>query len=211
MIVHNVISKSIQLRNLYYLSHQLYTTSKMQQSTRLHGWCHIGRVLNNIDIILNDISEPIKVKILLAAALTHDIGYFSHPDDHVRASAIDCDNVLKESGFRLEEVEAIRLIILAHSPKVRQPVDLEDYILYIADKCDMLGYDGLMRVIMESGFLYENRDEFAQNLLSESLMLTQQLRLSPVGQNLIEQRWLETSHFLETILVRTPHFWKDGK
>lgn len=197
------IRKNIELNSLFKFTHEMYENFDDQSAIRLHGWCHINRVLNNIDIIIEDLDESILLKPLIAAALMHDIGYFENPNDHVRLSASECKIYMNKFNFSLNEIVDAQNIILSHSKKVRLPQKTEEHILYVADKCDMLGFDGTMRNIMEYNFAYTNRDSLASYLLDKSKVLYVSLSNTPVGKKLVEQRWEETKKFLDTVLNRS--------
>lgn len=168
-----------------------------------HGLTHIGRVVSNVlEICLQELVDSNTKVCVLAAALCHDIGYITHPEMHVKGSLEEIPLLLRQSGFATTEISTISSVISAHSSSGKKPENIPECILMVADKCDMLGYDGTLRQTLLLDFQFDNRDSLASYLLKEATVLHKNLKAIGVGAALVEQRWVETETFLRGCLSR---------
>jgi HD domain-containing protein len=90
--------------------------------------------------------------VLFAAAYLHDMAAFAPWDrekegvDHADEGARVVDTVLKNSGFPMAKIDAVRNAIRTHM-FVRKPVGPEAVYLHDADALDWLGAIGVARVM----------------------------------------------------------------
>jgi uncharacterized protein len=88
--------------------------------------------------------------VLYAAAYLHDMGAFApwaRPDpDHADVAADVVETVLKDTGFPMTKLDAVRGAIRTHMYD-RQPVGPEALYLHDADALDWLGAIGVARII----------------------------------------------------------------
>lgn len=117
----------------------------------VHGFDHIERVYGMCQRIGRE--EGADMEILLAAALLHD-SQGSHPgqgqrNDHHLRSAEFAAEVLAAEGWGEERIRAAQHCIRAHRYRdlSEQPATLEAKILFDADKLDVLGAIGVVRVL----------------------------------------------------------------
>lgn len=77
-------------------------------------------------------------------------------------------------------------------------------ILYVADKVDMIGFDGTVRMFMNHALSSElDRDKIARYLLENlKARVHDDLLQIGVGHGIVQSRWEETEHLLREILVR---------
>jgi len=168
-----------------------------------HWLDHISRVEQNIKMIIKSEFLEEKPEILIAAALCHDLGYGIDKKNHPTISSELCVEYLQKARFSDEEIDKIKILILSHSRKSREPVKKAEKAIYIADKLDMLGYDGVVRMFMEKSQEMGCRDEIAAAILNQSRKLVFEYFI-PLGiaKSLILKRWKETKDLIEKILER---------
>jgi uncharacterized protein len=88
--------------------------------------------------------------VLFAAAYLHDIAAFAPWEkagvDHADEGAAIVDTVLRETGFPMAKIDAVRGAIRTHMYN-RDPVGAEALYLHDADALDWLGAIGVARII----------------------------------------------------------------
>lgn len=116
----------------------------------VHDFSHIERVYRMAERLAN--SEGADVEIVRAAALLHDAngttpGSESRLEHHLRSAEI-AGSVLKEEGWPEERVQAVQHCIRAHRFRDDRepPATIEAKCLFDADKLDVLGAIGAVRV-----------------------------------------------------------------
>jgi uncharacterized protein len=117
----------------------------------VHGFDHIERVYAMAERLAQ--IEGADLEIVRAAALLHDIEG-SHPageergSHHVQSAELAGD-ILREQGWPEERIAAVQHCIRAHRYRdlSEQPATLEAKILFDADKLDVLGAIGVVRVL----------------------------------------------------------------
>lgn len=112
------------------------------------------------------------IKVLVAAAMLHDIGRLyrkEYPDlKHGQASVEKSKDILKEVGYEKEIRKRILGCIGSHSLKSEKaPENMDEKILFDADKLDLLGGVGILRA---SGF-WSSKDELDTRREKKSLDL----------------------------------------
>jgi uncharacterized protein len=148
--------------------------------------------------------------VLFAAAYLHDIAAFppwADPKvDHSDAGAKVIDAVLKDSGFPMKKIDAVRAAIRTHM-YYREPQGAESLYLHDADALDWLGAIGAARVI---GLVDPNGGE--PDGPKVMVRLTANLKdvpgrvLSPAGRARVPALQTELSKFLEDLKRETDNF-----
>lgn len=123
-----------------------------------HDFEHIMRVYRNAKKICKN--EKVNSKLVLCAALLHDIVSFPKSDKRSKTSAkkssILAGKILKKYNFSKNEIQIICNAILDHSfSKNKIPRTIEGKILQDADRLDAIGAIGIARAFTVGG--YENR------------------------------------------------------
>jgi uncharacterized protein len=133
-----------------------------------HDMLHTKRVVKNAYRIGE--AEGADLRILIAAALLHDIGRAQERQHegvpHEIWGAKHCVKILKQhTDLSADEINAVATCILEHRSKTSEFSSLESKCLYDADKLDSVGIIGLTRTFSFSGLLH-------QPFYHESLMLS---------------------------------------
>jgi uncharacterized protein len=117
----------------------------------VHGFDHIQRVYRMAERLAQ--AEGADLEIVRAAALLHDIEG-SHPageerHNHHQQSADIAAEILREEGWPEERIAAVQHCIRAHRYRDTRepPATLEAKVLFDADKLDVLGAIGVVRVL----------------------------------------------------------------
>ncbi len=121
-----------------------------------HDFEHVMRVYKNAQKIC--ILEKANEKLVLSAALLHDIISYPKSDKRSKLSSIQSakksEQILKKYNFAKEEISIISDAIRDHSfSQNKIPRTLEGKILQDADRLDALGAIGIARVFATSGSL----------------------------------------------------------
>ncbi len=120
-------------------------------SDPVHGFDHIERVYRTAERLAQ--AEGADVEIVRAAALLHDIEG-SHPagenrGGHHHQSAEIAAEILRNEGWTEERIAAVQHCIRAHRYRDQSepPATIEARVLFDADKLDVLGAIGVVRVL----------------------------------------------------------------
>jgi len=129
---------------------------KIMNNDTAHDFDHVMRVYNNAQKIVK--KENANPKLILSAALLHDIVSYSKSSKRSKFSSIDSAKkskiILKKYGFTNDEIIVISDAIAEHSfSQNKIPQTLEGKILQDADRLDALGAIGIARVFATSGSL----------------------------------------------------------
>jgi len=121
-----------------------------------HDFEHIMRVYKNAQKICK--KEKVSEKLVLSAALLHDIVSYPKSDKRSKLSSIHSakksEQILKKSDFTKEEIAIISTAIRDHSfSQNKVPATLEGKILQDADRLDAIGAIGIARVFATGGSL----------------------------------------------------------
>jgi uncharacterized protein len=121
-----------------------------------HDFEHVMRVYKNAQKICT--LEKANEKLILSAALLHDIVSYPKSDKRSKLSSIQSakksEQILKKYNFSKEEISIISDAIRDHSfSQNTMPRTLEGKILQDADRLDALGAIGIARVFATSGSL----------------------------------------------------------
>ena len=129
---------------------------KIMDNDSAHDFDHIMRVYTNAKKIVKE--EKADEKLVLSAALLHDIVSYSKSSTRSKFSSIDSAKkskiILKKYGFSEKEITIVSDAIKDHSfSQNKVPETLEGKILQDADRLDALGAIGIARVFATSGSL----------------------------------------------------------
>ncbi len=141
--------------------------------------------------------------VLFAAAYLHDMAAFAPWEnekvDHADEAARIVDTVLKDTGFPMAKIDAVRGAIRTHMFG-RDPVGPEALYLHDADALDWLGAIGVARIIalVDSNGGAPDGPE-AVKMLEENLAQVPARVLSPAGKARMPERKQELQQFLQTL------------
>ena len=121
-----------------------------------HDFEHVLRVYKNAKKICKE--EKANEKLILSAALLHDIVSYPKSDKRSKMSSLESAKksrqILKKYDFSKEEIMIISDAICDHSfSQNKVPKTLEGRILQDADRLDALGAIGIARVFATGGSL----------------------------------------------------------
>ena len=121
-----------------------------------HDFEHVMRVYKNAKKICKE--EKANEKLILSAALLHDIVSYPKSDKRSKMSSLESakksKQILKKYDFSKEEIMIISDAICDHSfSQNKVPKTLEGKILQDADRLDALGAIGIARVFATGGSL----------------------------------------------------------
>lgn len=120
-------------------------------SDPVHDFAHIERVYQMADKLA--VEEGADLEIVHAAALLHDAeGSTSGSEsraDHHHASADFAAEILSKEGWPADRIAAVQHCIRAHRFRDNRepPATIEAKVIFDADKLDVIGAVGVMRVI----------------------------------------------------------------
>jgi uncharacterized protein len=121
-----------------------------------HDFEHIMRVYKNAQKICK--KEKVNEKLVLSAALLHDLVSYPKSDKRSKVSSIESakksQSILKKYNFPDKEITIISDAIRDHSFSQKKiPGTIEGKILQDADRLDAIGAIGIARVFATSGLL----------------------------------------------------------
>lgn len=119
-----------------------------------HDFDHIMRVYKNAEMLAK--KEKANTKLVLCAALLHDIVNYQKSDKRSKTSstqsAIVAKKILSKYSFTNSEIKIVTDAILDHSfSKNKKPKTIEGKILQDADRLDAIGAIGIARAFAVSG------------------------------------------------------------
>ena len=141
--------------------------------------------------------------VLYAASYLHDLAAFAPWEDakldHADVAARLVDTILKDTGFPMAKIDAVRGAIRTHMFD-RDPVGPEAMYLHDADALDWLGAIGVARImaLVESNGTSPTGPEAAK-MLEENLAKVPTRVLSPAGKARVPQMKQELQQFLENL------------
>jgi HD superfamily phosphodiesterase len=145
--------------------------------------------------------------VLYAAAYLHDMAAFPPWEDvkldHSDVGARLVDTVLKDSGFPMEKIDAVRGAIRTHM-YYRDPLGPEALYLHDADALDWLGAIGVARIVALVDPHGGNPDApRAVTMLTDNLNKVPSRVLSPAGRARVPERKAELEKFLADLKRET--------
>ncbi|MCX7977144.1 MAG: HD domain-containing protein [Bellilinea sp.] len=117
----------------------------------VHGFDHIERVYRMAERLAQ--AEGADMEIVRAAALLHDIEGSNPAENnrvgHHHQSAEVAAEILRNEGWTEERIAAVQHCIRAHRYRdpLESPATIEAKVLFDADKLDVLGAIGVVRVL----------------------------------------------------------------
>ena len=135
-----------------------------------HDFEHVMRVCANAGMICN--LEGVDDRLVLCAALLHDVVSYPKSDRRSKSSALEsaavAETILGRHGFLAEDIGIVSEAIRCHSFSSGVVAKtMESMILQDADRLDALGAVGLARVFSTGGALgrglYDPDDPFCKN------------------------------------------------
>ncbi|KAF6249240.1 HD domain-containing protein [Marine Group I thaumarchaeote] len=152
---------------------------KRTENDSAHDFEHTMRVYKNAQKICK--KEKANEKLVLSAALLHDIVSYLKSAKHSKMSSIESakksKNILEKFNFSKEEITIILDAISDHSfSQNKIPKTLEGQILQDADRLDALGAIGIARVFATGGSLkrpfYNIDDPFCKRRIPDDKIWT---------------------------------------
>jgi HD superfamily phosphodiesterase len=149
--------------------------------------------------------------VLFAAAYLHDIAAFApwggdEPPDHSDVGADVVGTILKDTGFPMSKLDAVRAAIRTHM-YYREPVGPEAIYLHDADALDWLGAIGVERIIALVDPKGGDPDgSKAVKMLQDNLDQVPQRVVSPAGRAMVGQRKSELMEFLKELKSESADF-----
>lgn len=143
---------------------------KIMGSDSAHDFEHVMRVFKNAENICKN--EKANKKLVLSAALLHDIVSYPKSDKRSKQSSVEsakkAEKILKKFSFSEDEINIVSDAIRDHSfSQDKIPETLEGKILQDADRLDAVGAIGIARVFATGGSLkrpfYNIDDPFCKN------------------------------------------------
>ena len=172
----------------------------MAKNDPAHDFEHILRVYSNAEKICK--KEKVDKKLVLTAALLHDIISFPKSDKRSKTSssksAIKAKKILQKLSYYKDEINIIADAIESHSfSKNKIPNTIEGKILQDADRLDALGAIGIARTFAVAGA--ENRSFYNSN--------------DPfcVSRKPDDQEWTVDHFFKKLLLLESKMNTKSGK
>jgi uncharacterized protein len=148
--------------------------------------------------------------VLFAAAYLHDIAAFPPWEqakvDHSDVGAAAVDSILKDTGFPMQKIDAVRAAIRTHM-YYREPQGPESLYLHDADALDWLGAIGVARVIGLVDPKGGSPDgPKAMVMLTANLKDVPSRVLSPAGRARVPQLQSELAKFLDDLKHESDDF-----
>jgi len=152
---------------------------KIIENDSAHDFDHILRVYKNAQKICK--KEKANEKLVLSAALLHDLVSYPKSDKRSKISSIESakksKSILKKHNFSNEEITIISNAISEHSfSQNKIPTSIEGKILQDADRLDALGAIGIARVFATGGSLkrpfYNHDDPFCKQRIPDDKIWT---------------------------------------
>ena len=152
---------------------------KIMDGDSAHDFEHVMRVYKNAKKICKE--EKANEKLILSAALLHDIVSYPKSDKRSKISSLESakksKQILKKYDFSKEEIMIISDAICDHSfSQNKIPKTLEGKILQDADRLDALGAIGIARVFATGGSLkrpfYNLDDPFCKTRIPDDKIWT---------------------------------------
>ncbi len=150
---------------------------KRMENDPAHDFDHVMRVYKNTQKICK--KEKANEKLVLSAALLHDLVSYPKSSKHSKMSSIESakqsKSILEKYNFSNDEISLISDAICDHSfSQNKIPTTIEGKILQDADRLDALGAIGIARAFATSGLLkrpfYNINDPFCKKRIPDDTM-----------------------------------------
>lgn len=167
------------------------------------GYSHVVRDYRLAKKLAAEDQVQVDDDVLYAAAYLHDMAMFAPwrklGQDHADEAARVVDTVLKDTGFPMAKIEAVRSAIRTHMYD-RKPESPEAKYLHDADALDWLGAIGVARVL---ALIDPNGGKpdtpSAVKMLQENLAEVPAKVVTQAGQKLVPALKAELAKFLEDL------------
>jgi hypothetical protein len=141
--------------------------------------------------------------VLFAAAYLHDMAAFKPWEDekldHADVAARLVDTILKDTGFPMAKIDAVRAAIRTHMYG-RDPQGAESLYLHDADALDWLGAIGVARILaLADPNGGDPTGPAVVKMLDDNLTQVPARVLSPAGRALLPQRSAELRQYLQDL------------
>ena len=149
--------------------------------------------------------------VLFASAYLHDIAAFApwggdEPPDHSDVGADVVEGILKDTGFPMSKLDAVRGAIRTHM-YYRDPVGKEAIYLHDADALDWLGAIGVERIIALADPKGGDPDgPKVVKMLEDNLKNVPARVVSPAGRAMAPPREAELREFLKELRRESADF-----
>jgi uncharacterized protein len=124
-----------------------------------HAFDHVQRVYKIATYLAK--KEGANVEIVQTAALLHDIGRVIR-EPHQKTGAVAADKILKEIIYPDDKRKVVSRIILHHSLFEKNVQTLEEKIIWDADKIDLIGILGILRIFHFHGNEFDPFDHVVE-------------------------------------------------
>ena len=177
------------------------TPREVNEDFHGHAYDHIRRVVIHCRHIINLVRDQVDLdqSCLLAAAMCHDLGYGVDSVEHAKISAELAAPYLERARFAPPKTAKIQRMIILHDVRNGVPQTLEERLLFIADRCDSLGFDGTLRMFMIRGSRIGDRDVIAAKLRPMYKEEMEVMRSFGLRTELIESRWEQSKKLLDEL------------
>jgi HD superfamily phosphodiesterase len=194
----NLHKLSDKVRDFYYVMDEHTRNVKCAG----HWWDHIVRVVNNAIDVLGGQIVGRQSEIIIAAALCHELSYIEDKDNHTTLSSKKCAEFMLDVGYVLSDAQEAASIVLAADRDVKMARTHPERTLYVADKLDLMGIDGTIRLLVEHG--NEGctvRHELADFVAKRQKNWLEYMLSLNVANDLVRLRYSEAEKLLETLRV----------
>jgi uncharacterized protein len=145
--------------------------------------------------------------VLYAAAYLHDMAAFEPWEksgvDHADQAAATVDTILKNTGFPMKKIDAVRGAIRTHMYE-RNPVGAEAVYLHDADALDWLGAIGVARIIgLVDPHGGDPTGPAVIPMLEANLAKVPARVMSPAGKARVAERTLQLQTFIRQLREQT--------
>ena len=176
-----------------------------------HWWDHVVRVSNNAWLILTRYESTPRQELVMAAAFCHDLVQ-PDGDNNDRAAALlsgaMCEAFMADAHYSQEEQKLAASLILAADRDVKRAESREERILYVADKLDLMGIDGVVRLLIEIGCQGITVRHDLANAARQRIGDWSRYMLSlSTGSTLVRERLAEAGRILDRLQEPT-ELWK---
>jgi len=153
-----------------------------------HSYAHVDRVVKVAAVLAE--KEQADVELAQTAALLHDIGRAVGEPHNETGAKLACKILRQSTNYPQERIEKIEKIVLQHPITFRHKLEtLEEKIVWDADKIDLLGVIGIVRVFH---WLGKKPFETAVDTCFEELKPIYNLLNTPSAQKIAKERYRRT-------------------
>lgn len=176
-----------------------------------HGWMHTERVLENATELALECGADVEVVRL--AAIFHEVERPRGVEQHAERGAEVARSFL---GNRLESdrVEKVVRAIASHHKKAEELAEVEEMVLWDADKLDALGPIGLARCLLEAGWLGQGIEEALKHYQADVEEFEQKMHFDvsrKIARKRVEEGKVMASLLKKWLRKLTPNHFSNAK